>query len=223
MKLKIIGFFHICMINKYLDIVKCQIDCMVSSGLYERLDHIYIGCLGSKNEFNKLKLVLAEYPKIEIYSFNIDILKYEFHTLQIVQDISCEKEKFYGFYIHTKGCNYPGNVGGKYWLDYMNYYNLTLWKDAVKSLDLGYYTYGVKLLPATYPPAFKMHYSGNFFWFNSEYVSTLPDINTLDKCNRYNAETWVCSGQPIAATGCQAFVDYNTKGAFEPYQNICNE
>jgi hypothetical protein len=68
-----------------------------------------------------------------------------------------------------------------------------------------------------------MHYSGNFFWFNSEYVSTLPPIDSLDKSNRYNAETWICLENPIAATACQLFVDYNTKGEFQPFINENNE
>jgi hypothetical protein len=215
-KIKVIGFAHWCMVNDYMDIIKEQINLILRSGLYSRVDKIYIGCLGEKSAYNRLKSFISPHPKFEIYSYDIDIKKYEFHTLKIVHEVSLENEKFYGFYIHTKGVNYPGNQGGKYWLDYMNYYNLTKWRDAVKHLDVGYYTYGVKLLPSSYPPAFKMHYSGNFWWFNSDYVATLPPIDSMDKCNRYNAETWICLEQPIAATACQDFVDYNVTGFFTP-------
>jgi hypothetical protein len=220
--MKVIGFMHVCLINHFLDIVKCQIEEMVPSGLYARADKIYIGCVGNKTAYRQLKSYISGFKKIEIYSYDLDIKKYEFHTLRIVHEISLANPKFYGFYIHTKGCNYPGNEGVKYWLDHMNYYNITQWKEAVRSLDLGYYTYGVKLLPSSYPPAFKMHYSGNFWWFNSEYVSTLPPIDSLDRTNRYNAETWICLDNPIAATGCQAFVDYNCEGKFEPFVNENN-
>lgn len=205
-----------------MDIVKEQMNLILKSGLYSRVTKIYIGCLGDKKSYNRLKSFISPFPKYEIYSYDLDEKKYEFHTLKIVHEMACSNNKFYGFYIHTKGVNYPGNIGGKYWLDYMNYYNLTQWKEAVRHLDLGYYTYGVKLLPATYPPAFNMHYSGNFWWFNSEYVSTLPPIESLDKSNRYNAETWICLENPLAATGCQLFVDYDTCGVFEPFKNTDN-
>ena len=221
-KIKVVGFFHICMINNYLDIVKDQIELIVKSELYDRIDNLYIGCLGKKNELINLLALIAPYDKISVEAYNHDILKYEFFTLDILHFESQNSDKFYGFYIHTKGCSYPGNEGGKYWLDYMNYYNLTHWKEAVKNLDVGYYTYGVKLIPSSNPPVFNMHYSGNFFWFNSEYTATLDNIESLDNKNRYNAETWICSGQPLAATGCQLFVDYNTEGVFEPYKNVDN-
>lgn len=213
---------HCCLINDYMDIINEQMNLILKSGLYSRIDKVYIGCLGDKSDYNRLKSFISPFPKFEIYAYDTDIKKYEFHTLKIVQEISLVNPKFYGFYIHTKGVNYPGNIGGKYWLDYMNYYNLIQWKEAVRHLDIGYYTYGVKLLPSTHPPAFKMHYSGNFWWFNSEYISTLPDIDSLDKCNRYNAEVWICLEQPIAATACQLFVDYTAIGLFEPFKNVDN-
>lgn len=222
MKIKVIGFYHVCMINKYMDIVKCQIQNIISSGLYDRVDKIYVGCLGEKQEYKVLKNYLFGFDKIEIYSYGLDIEKYEFHTLKIVREFSINESKFYGFYIHTKGCSYPGNAGGKYWLDYMNYYNITLWGKAIENLDIGYYTYGVKLLPNSYPPSFKMHYSGNFYWFNSEYISTLPPIESLNQNDRFEAETWIGLESPIAATACQAFVDYNTDGIFEPFKNENN-
>jgi hypothetical protein len=36
------------------------------------------------------------------------------------------------------------------------------------------------------------HYSGNFFWFNREYINTLPKISTLDPAWRYHCEQWIC-------------------------------
>ena len=71
----------------------------------------------------------------------------------------------------------------------------------------------MKLIGGEWP----LHYSGNFFWFYSGYVKTLPEIVTLDIKDRNNAEFWICSGKnPEAATLCQKFVDYNTKGKFIP-------
>lgn len=212
-------FYHICMINHYKEIVKEHLELIVSSGLYDVIDNIYIGCLGSKKEINNLHDILSAYDKIKIYSFDTNLEKFEFATLQVIEDICESGEEFYGLYIHTKGCSYPGNEGGKYWRDYMNYYNISQWEDCIDQLDIGYDTFGVKLLSAANPPSFTMHYSGNFFWFYSEYAATLPRIKELDRKNRFNAETWICSGSPIAGTACQLFVDYNTVGTFKPTQN----
>ena len=143
---------------------------------------------------------------------------YEFLTLNFLDKISRIRNSFYGLYIHTKGVNHPGNEGGKYWCDYMNHYLIIKWKEAVKHLDIGYDLYGVKLIPANEAPAHRLHYSGNFFWFWSDYISYLPSVDKLNKSNRGTAEMWVCSGNPIAGTGCQVFVDYDTKGKFKPFE-----
>jgi len=206
------------MINHYKDIIELQLELMVNSGLYERLSKIYVGCVGEFDEYLKLKDYFKGYKKIEIHSMSKDIKEYEYITLNILKNKSRELKRFYGFYIHTKGCNYPGNEGGKYWLDYMNYYNLERWEDAVTNLDIGYETYGVKLIPSSIPPAYKMHYSGNFFWFDSEYVTWLQPVYDFDIINRGNAEMWICTGHPIASTACQMFVDYDTKGKFKPFK-----
>lgn len=216
--IEIIGFWHICMINHYMDIISEQMDIMQKSGLYGRLDRIYVGCVGDMDEYIRLRSFFKKYRKVEIYAMSKDLNEYEFLTLDVLNKKSIYSDRFYGFYIHTKGCSYPGNEGGRYWLCYMNHYNITKWKDAVKSLDIGHETYGVKLIPSSNPPAYKMHYSGNFFWFDSYYAADLKNIYDLDIKNRGNAEMWICSENPIAATGCQIFVDYNTVGRFEPFK-----
>ena len=208
------------MTNSYLDIISDQLWLMIKSGLYCRVECIYIGCLGSNEEIIKLQNLFHDYEKIKIISHSPNLQSYEFHTLKILRAISISQPSFYGFYIHTKGVSYPGNEGGKYWRDYMNHYILTEWKEAVLQLDNGSDTYGVKLLTPLdimTNPAKKLHYSGNFYWFKSEYAKTLVPIESLNQNDRFEAEMYICSNSPVAATGCQLFVDYNTKGKFIPH------
>jgi len=215
---KIKVFYHVCMINHWFKIVEEHIKLMIEYGLYDRVDKIYIGAVGKEPEFKKLKEFAEGFPKMEIVDYDSNLLRYEFLTLKILQKHS-QKEDFYGLYFHTKGCSYPSNEGGKFWRDYMNWYNIVEWNKALCHIERDKYDmYGVKLLSARKAPAYALHYSGNFFWFNSEYIRTLCDINTLDQTNRINAELWACSNYPIAATGCQEFVDYNNKGKFVPYE-----
>jgi hypothetical protein len=212
---KIIGFWHICMINDYIDVVKEQIVLMRDNSLYNACNKIFVSTLGSNESLDDLKKLLQNFKKIEFCYYNCNIDQFEFPTLKKIFDESKDhSDPFYGFYIHSKGVSYPGNEGGKFWRDFMNYYIIENWNKNLDNLLLGYELSGVKLISERMPPAGKMHYSGNFFWFDSEYVKTLQDVNELDKSNRYNAEMWIASNYPIAATLSQQFVDYNTKGTF---------
>lgn len=210
-------YMHVCMVNHWLDIVQVQLSLMVESGLYDVVESIDVCCVGNSEEYIKLENIQFIYDKIKIIGRSENLLEYEFITLKHMQkDVS--NKNCYCLYVHTKGCSYPCNEGGKYWLDYMNYYNITKWEEAVECLDKGYETYGVKLLTERDKPAYSMHYSGNFFWAKSKYINTLVDVDRLNKQNRGAAEMWLCSNKPIAATGCQEFVDYNTKGVFKPFK-----
>jgi hypothetical protein len=210
MKLKV--FYHILMINDWEKIVKEQLNLIVRSGLYDEIDSIEIGALG--NDIEKLQKIVKKYDKADIVRYSDKIDLYEFWTLKIAWHQSGKEKPFYGLYLHTKGVSYPGNEGGKYWRDYMNHYNITLYKESIKKLRKGFDTCGVKMLTKKDRPAFKLHYSGNFFWFKSSYLKRLRDPDGCNQKNRFEAEIWPCEAEPNAATLCQDFVDYNTKGSF---------
>jgi hypothetical protein len=207
------GFYHVCMINDYRAIVQEQWNQIKDSGLLDAVDKIHVGCLGPKSDFNKV-VDLIYCDKVAFYH-DISTGLYEFFTLKILEYQSSISD-FNGFYIHTKAVTWPNHEGGKYWRDYMNYYNIIKWRDCLDHLQRGYETCGVKLQSVRDAPAFKMHYSGNFFWFKSQYARTLTPISQLNLTNRLDAEMWIGSGCPIAATFCQMFVDYNSKGKFVP-------
>lgn len=209
---KIIGFWHICMINKYVDIISEQLDIILKSELYESVEYISAVCSGNINELAKVSELFVQYPKIRI-QHTPNIKDYEFPTLEVLKHTADSNPEFFIFYFHTKGVSYPDHQGGKHWRDYMNHYVLKKWRDNVYKLKAGYSTCGVKLVPKG---SFPLHYSGNFWWTNGSYVKTLRPIESLNKNNRFDAEMWICSNNPITATLCQTFVDYNTKGEFIP-------
>ena len=212
------------MANNYYEVITEQFKIMKSSGLYNACDVIYVGCLGDPKELRNVSMLFDKTKvKVDVYNSKMDF--YEFITLKHLKYIADTTEPFYGFYIHTKGVSYQ-NVyeGGEYWRDYMNHYILKKWKENIKRLDNGSDLCGVKLLDEKSAPAYKLHYSGNFFWFRSVYVMKLPSVDNLDITNRFTAEVWIGQSNPQAATLCQEFVDYNTKGTFcppEKQRNIC--
>lgn len=223
--MKILGFYHLLLINHWVETFSQQMKCMVDSGLYDVTDKIYIGCLGRNYEHDKLKILASDFPKIEIVSHSQDVRQYEFITLKILKHKVDTEDLFYGFYIHTKGISWPlkklewAYRGGQVWLAYMNYYNITRWKDCVQKLDEGYDACGVKLIGADKSPAYRLHYSGNFWWISSEYAKRLPPIESLNLNDRFQAEFYICSANANAATLCQDFIDYKTKGTFQPPVN----
>lgn len=211
----IIGFWHICMINNYKDIISEQRKLILESGLYDKSEHIFVGCSGSFEELENAENLLSHYPKFKLLYYPI-LSDYEFSTLKYIQAFIENRNTFFAFYIHTKAVSHPISEGGKHWRDYMNYYNITRFQDNIDKLKEGYDTCGVKLIP---PGNFPYHYSGNFWWANSDYIKTLKPIHKLDTTNRFEAEMWICSNNPNAATLCQKFVDYNTKGKFTVGKN----
>ena len=209
----IIGFIHVCMVNEFFEIFKEQISLIIKYGLYDVSRVINVGCVGSEENKLLIEEYIKAFPKVRIAAYSPDIKQYEYITLRVLKKTADLSPDFYGFYIHSKGVSWPKHEGGKYWRDYMNYYNLQKWELNTRMLDLGYETSGVKMITRGYDH----HYSGNFFWFKSKYVrECLRPIEKLDTTNRFQAEFWICSGKPVAATLCQKFIDYSAKGIFNP-------
>lgn len=208
----IVGFIHVCMINDWKAILLEQIKIMQESGLYDYMRVANICCLGSEYDKGELEKLIEPHGKLRLAEHTGDLNTFEFFTLEFLKGVCDRSGEFYGFYIHTKGVSWPGHEGGKYWRDYMNHYVLRKWMLDVRFLNIGYDTCGVKLINKGWP----LHYSGNFFWFKSDYVKRLIPVSMMNRKDRFNAEMWVCSGTPIAATLCQDFVDYDTKGIFNP-------
>lgn len=216
-KCDITGFWHICMVNKYYEIITEQLSLMISSGLYDKSKNIYVSCVGEEQELKKVNDLFLSYDKIKIESHHTDIKEYEFPAIENI--VKKDLSDSFCFYIHTKGVSYPDSEGGKHWRDYMNYYILERWNDNIEKLEFGYDTCGVKLLGNDFPP----HYSGNFWWARGAYLNTLQPITGRGKKDRFLAEMWLCSNGAKAATLCQKYVDYNTKGKFTPDSDSKNK
>lgn len=209
------GFIHVCMINDWHEIMREQASWIIESGLYSNCKTIYIGAVGPAKGLEIIKALHEVYPKFQLADHSPDVTKFEFLTLKHLKAVCDLKNPFYGFYIHSKGVSWPKHEGGKYWRDYMNYFILVRWRDCLWHLDKGYDTCGVKIVNRGFP----LHYSGNFWWFKSDYIQRLPDIQRLNQRDRFQAEMWIGMAQPICATLSQEFVDYNTKGVFKPSQD----
>lgn len=216
MKVPINIFYHVMLCNHYKEIVLEQLADIYESGIYDECTTIYVGCLGSEEDFIELKKIFAdqEFTKVEFYHHE-DIKQYEFFTLKALKCVADVSPLFYGMYIHSKAVNYPKSnpayLGGRFWRHHMNHWIIKKWKENYHALDLKYLGYdlaGVKVVPARVSPSNRTHISGNFFWFNSEYIRSLAKIETLNLDDRFEAENWCTSGQPIIYMPCNLFIDY---------------
>lgn len=209
---KVYGFWHICMQNHYMEIAAEQLNLMVSSGLYEKADAIYVGCVGGERELEVIKSLFLEYPKFKITTHKTELKEYEFPTLRVLEAKAREinERPFYGFYIHTKGVTYPNpphRHGGDMFRAYLNYWTITKWKDCLRALEKGKDIAGAGWIGEG---EYQRHYRGNFWWADSEYIKTLPEISTLDTTNRYLAEFWIGMGNADQFVICSEVIDYNT-------------
>lgn len=214
----IYGYYHVCMINHWAEIVQEQIALIVDSGLYSQVRSIYIGCLGSKQDLGKLDTMISCLPKFHIAYHSENIKEFEFPTLNLMKDHADRSDSFDAFYFHTKAVSWPKGVdrkgkdafiGGEYWRHHLNYWNLKKWELChykLKTWD----TCGVKLIEESQGPAYQKHYSGTFFWARSEYLKSLPPV--VYSTDRYQAEFWIGKNpNMLAATLNQDWVDYNTQ------------
>lgn len=204
-KRKIYGFWHICLINNWFEIVAEQLKMVVHTQLYESCENIFIGVVGSKRGHEEQlsafqKMIGNSKIKISVHKNKIE--EFEFPTLKLMQEHCKYADKTHVFYIHTKGVF---DQRGDYWRDFLNNFNINKWRECQKALRK-YEIVGVKWMEenASHP----RHFSGNFFHARSEYISRLPDIDSLDKTNRFNAEFWHGMGNPKYLSLSQLMIDH---------------
>lgn len=211
--MKTIIYYHLLMVHDWADIFDEQLMLIEESGLYDEIDSMKICCIGA--DTRELEWIIKDYEKVNIEYHSANSKEYEFPALQMLYD-DCLQEDICGLYLHSKGVTCPKSEGGKYWRDYMNYYNICKWDTCLNEIENeGFDACGVKLIEWDG----KQHYSGNFFWFNSDYINTLQSPDSLNINDRYQAEFWIGSGNGKFSCISNEFVDYNTKGMFEPPTN----
>lgn len=203
MNKQIIGYFHICQKDgwqKSFDIIFNQIK---HSGLYDATSEIRIGIV------NDVGYVIDDerlhHPKFKIVLCN-NSSEYERSTLYHMKNSADndQEEKCY-YYVHSKGIQHWGKWNESCILDWINfllYWNIKKWRLALKILEK-YDTYGCNAIG-------RQHYSGNFWWANSNHIKQLPSYIP----EYYTApEDWICIKHDkmfnIYSSGLQGCLHYS--------------
>jgi len=177
---KNVCFLHFCNKDNNFDILNDQLNYIKSTGLYEKLDYIFIIMLGKYYEIPydcKIKLV---YYSSNIYEWEFPSIQHIKYFADIIQD------NIRILYIHTKGV--LKNFGAHEYRKYLEYFLIekhALCLDALRN----YKCVGVTQQFYFDDNKYRNHFSGNFWWTNSSYIKTLQNLEVNE--DRYVTEHWL--------------------------------
>ena len=184
-------FFHVYIKNDFSHILLDKFKKLKASGLYERVDKIYLTLFGDieyhqefltdlKDLYSKIEYVLISNKEFnnEADTFNFMLKKAESYEKNIPM-----------LYIHTKGASHTHPILKKNinaWVRYLDLYTINKWEECLAGLDDndaagGFYVEDPK------------HFQGNFWWANSDYLKNLPRINNLNITHLNRGEFWILS------------------------------
>jgi GR25 family glycosyltransferase involved in LPS biosynthesis len=178
-KINNITFIHSCNLDggKILNETLTKI---TETGLVNRLDYIMVVNIGAP-------LSLLSTNKIKIIQYDDNTQLFEKPTINLIKIFSQYHRKVKILYLHTKGITQPDDSKIIDWKEMMFYYLVEKHQQALALLDF-YDTVGCNYQDNPNP-----HYSGNFWWANSNYLATLPPISSN---NRHDCEWWIMKSNP---------------------------
>ncbi len=185
-------FFHVYLKNDFSHILLSKFKKFKASGLYEKSNKIYLSLFGDIEKHQEFLTDLKDlYSKIEY----VLIANKEFDNEADTLNFMLKKAEGYEkntpmLYVHAKGVSHTHpimkkNIGA--WVRYLDLYTINKWEECIQGLRDNDAAGGL------YESSDPKHFSGNFFWANSEYVQSLPRINkyNIDSYNR--GEFWILS------------------------------
>jgi hypothetical protein len=172
-----------------------QFRLLLSSGLYQVCDKLYIGIVDTLNKKPVNGIEWVNYfwkidtdKKIEIVVFPKN--NEQTDTLKWIINYSKANPDDYILHFHTKGITHFTEPTED-WRRYMEYFVIENWKDCIQKLNEGFDACGVMWNHLTvygdYP-----HFSGGMWWAKCSYINTLKH-EWLDSDWRYYREFWIGS------------------------------
>lgn len=177
-------FIHYCFLERWREIVLPQLERLTSSPFYSHIHTIYISKVGPFME----EFILPS-SKFKVVFEDLDPSGFEFPPLSLIWE-KAREETCRILYLHGKGISHfnkfpqiQRNI--KAWREYMEYFLLDRAADCLVKLE-DYDTVGVEYRSFPVP-----HFSGNFWWANSDHIRRLPDPRSLDQTKKFLTEFWI--------------------------------
>ena len=182
-------FYHMYCVNDCLERFDRTYNKLVKSCLLDEVGVVHLIMVGKDRFKFKEEIEKKMYVNILISAFEEDCS--ETRTLELIWSV-CATHHYDDFnilYLHSKGVTRGQNDNISDWIDYMEYFCIDKWKDCIEALDT-HDTCGVNLQEEP-----MKHYSGNFWWTNSNYIRRRgiinPEESTKIKDPRWYCEFWL--------------------------------
>lgn len=174
---KIFIFYHLYCVNHSYELFLNTLNRIIDSGLYQKTSNIYGNLVGDKKE-DILKLLSNKFKQDKkiIFTKSLDATG-EGCTLDLMHKHSQNNPNSKILYIHSKGASYDDERKktnplcttefAKQWTNRMHEYLIDNHEICLQNLNKKE-TDGIDFQEKPLP-----HYSGNFWWANSNYIKTL--------------------------------------------------
>lgn len=174
-------FIHSCNVSNIgLVILDRLIDTLISYGKLESFKKIFIINIGNKIDEN----MYEKYKNIVIIHLSSNVHLYELKTINLIYYFSLINKNSRILYIHTKGILREDNEKIQEWVNMMLYFLVKRQETCIKYLD----THDAVGCNYIVSHDIKPHFSGNYWWANTNYIQTLETIKTDV---RHDAEWWI--------------------------------
>jgi hypothetical protein len=179
-------FIHFTNVGNGYNIFLEQIDKIRTSGLYNQLDFIFITMLGPH-------IKLYNDPKFRVIYYSTNEKEWEFPSITLIKSFSDNiNKKVNILYIHTKGVLNKPNA--KEWREYLEYFLISNHNQCLYYLknDRDCVGVNINVHPKDGRNWTRCHFSGNFWWSNTNYIKNLlPLCTSLEKQDRYLTEHYI--------------------------------
>ena len=185
-------YFHCYCFGSYASVLYNKYKKINNSELLKNIDNFYVIV---SNAQDRHKDFLQEFStlsnKIKIINLSNPVFNDESDTLNFIlkqsNDSSTNRRILY---LHTKGVTHSHPLVKKNvdaWVEYLDLYNIHNWKECVDALQTHDVAGGL------YESSNPKHFSGNFWWANTDYIKTLPEITEKNYKLFNRGEFWILS------------------------------
>jgi len=191
--------FYCFMINDWKERLSRQINRIVSSGLYEGADELFLFVTDTSNSLrSQVEELIKDLPKIKLNYTEVNYGE-GFLALSKLDDLAREDKERKFLYFHTKGVfnkykNFETKEiyelklkGVDCWVEMMEHFLIDNWKECVNKLDNND-------IVGTICNSF--WWWGNFWWTKSSHVKNIPSIKQFYNGSRWSVEAWIHESAP---------------------------
>ncbi|MDQ0416729.1 hypothetical protein J2Z48_000896 [Croceifilum oryzae] len=210
-------FIHACAIHNWAEILDGQLKRLCSSGLYQKLDAVFVNIVTNQMDTHHIEEKLAwmgieQYDDTLQFIIKPDMHDFERSTLAWLQQYSTvNPQNVRILYFHVKGLRYFGGPEQP---------NVADWRNVLETVVIDHHTLCMECLGKAdacglqFCIAMSPHFSGNFWWANSQYIKRLPaDVSQAYPPSLYHSsEMWILSSTQVKFCNI-----YNTGWYIEHY------